>query len=380
LGHIGTSLLQKAEADTTIEYPVDYCNTCGTDLRNATVLSTTQRQEVVIPAIKPQYINHITYHKTCCGCGNHCQSRFPPSIKAPVQYGDSIAALISYLSVYQYLPYHRITQMFKSVYGLTISEGTINNMLIDMAQKAMPIYEAIQQQAATSQVIGSDETGSSIGCSKGWFHTWQNNELTFIVAAASRGYKTIETYFKDGFKNSVYVSDCWAAQLKATAKEHQICLVHLLRETNNFIDALQCSWSANLKELLKDAIALKKQLTPQDYLEKPNTVKAIESRLQRIIDEVPASTNNKVIAFYKRIVKHQKSILPFLHHPFVPPDNNGSERAIRNVKIKTKVSTNFRTMDGAQRFAIIRSVTDTAIKNGQPTFEAMLAIAKYYPE
>jgi transposase len=297
-----------------------------------------------------------------------------------VQYGDNIAALVSYLSVYQYLPYYRITKLLNGLFGLSISEGTINNMLIDVSQKAMPAYQSIQQKIAISKVIGSDETGSSIAGAKGWFHTWQNDSLTFIVAAVNRGYQTVATYFKDGFKYSVYVSDCWAAQLKVEAKEHQLCLVHLLRETNNFIDALQCSWSAKFKQLLKDAIDLKKQLTTQDYITTPIAVKNIIDRLSNVINEAPISTNNKVIAFYNRIKKHQKSIFPFLYHQFVPPDNNGSERAIRNVKVKTKVSTNFRTIQGAQRFAIIRSVTDTAIKNGQNPFEAICAIANYYGE
>lgn len=380
LGRFGTTLFQNPIADTTIHYDLNYCNDCGFDMSNTTIDAISKRQEVVLPKIVPQYIDHITYHKTCCGCGKKCQSNFPPAIKSAVQYGDNIAALVSYLSVYQYLPYHRITKLLNGLFGLTISEGTINNMLTDVAEKAMPAYQAIQQRVAISNVIGSDETGSSIAGAKGWFHTWQNDSLTFIVAATNRGYQTIATYFKDGFKHSVYVSDCWAAQLKVEAKEHQLCLVHLLRELNNFIDALQCTWSVQFKQLLKDAIALKKELTIGEYYQTPTTVKDIADRLKEIIGKEPVSTNNKIVAFCKRIKKHQKSILTFLYHQFVPPDNNGSERAIRNVKIKTKVSTNFRTVEGAQRFAMIRSVTDTAIKNGQNPFDAICSIANHYGE
>jgi hypothetical protein len=47
----------------------------------------------------------------------------------------------------------------------------------------------------------------------------------------------------------------------------------------------------------------------------------------------------------------------------VPPDNNGSERAIRNVKVKQKISGQFKSLSGAETFAILRSVIDTAIKN-----------------
>ena len=41
---------------------------------------------------------------------------------------------------------------------------------------------------------------------------------------------------------------------------------------------------------------------------------------------------------------HEKNhIFTFLEHPNIPPDNNGSERAIRNVKVKIKVSGQFKS-------------------------------------
>jgi hypothetical protein len=57
--------------------------------------------------------------------------------------------------------------------------------------------------------------------------------------------------------------------------------------------------------------------------------------------------------------------------------DNGSERAIRNVKVKTKVSGQFRNKEGkgAERFARIRSVIDTTLKNGQDVFFALKCLA-----
>jgi len=46
------------------------------------------------------------------------------------------------------------------------------------------------------------------------------------------------------------------------------------------------------------------------------------------------------------------------------PDNNSSERAIRNVKVKQKISGQFHSTQGATRFAVMRSVIDTVIKRG----------------
>ncbi|MDO9276205.1 MAG: transposase, partial [Lutibacter sp.] len=61
----------------------------------------------------------------------------------------------------------------------------------------------------------------------------------------------------------------------------------------------------------------------------------------------------------------------------VPPDNNASERAIRNVKVKQKISGQFKIEQAAQNFAKIRSVIDTTIKICQNVLEALVIIAKF---
>jgi len=132
-----------------------------------------------------------------------------------------------------------------------------------------------------------------------------------------------------------------------------------------------------MKQLLQDAIALKKQLTPQDYLKTRASVIEIEERLTELLQADHAASHKKVQAFSKRLIKNKDSILTFLYHAKVPPDNNVSEQAIRNVKVKTKVSGHFRSEDGARRFAILRSVIDTTIKNTQNVFEALTLLIKF---
>jgi len=69
--------------------------------------------------------------------------------------------------------------------------------------------------------------------------------------------------------------------------------------------------------------------------------------------------------------KCQHQVFNFLFHPDVPYDSNGSERAIRNIKVKQKVSGNFRSERGCEIFAILRSVFDTTIKKGGNPFETI---------
>lgn len=370
-GHEGSTLKMKEVADETIDYIPQYCKDCGFDLQQMPAILKESRQEVVIPPIQVRYVAHRSHSKVCTRCGNVCTAAMPDHLKGPIQYGTNVGVLISYLSVYQHIPYYRITVLLKDLFGLHISEGSVDNLLERMAQKALPLYDVIKERIQQSQVVGSDETGSSFGGKKGWFHVWQTTRLTFIVASLNRGYKTIKAYFADGFPLTVYVSDCWAAQLKVAALAHQLCIAHLLRELRNFEDALGCQWSSAMKQLLQDAIALKKQMQPQDYLKPTKAVIELEQRLSQLLQADHHTSHKKVKAFVKRLKKNRNSILTFIHHLKVPPDNNGSERAIRHVKVKTKVSGLFRTEKGAIRFAVIRSVVDTSIKNTNNVFQAL---------
>lgn len=379
-GHKGSTLEMSKEPDQIIDYKPDYCSTCGEGLQDIKSVVTESKQEVEIPKIQVHYIEHRSHTKICPKCGVCCKGHLPAHLKAPIQYGINVSVLVTYLSVFQYIPYKRIAKMLQDVFRLPISEGSIDNILERTTQKAAMVYETIRQLIQGSEVVGSDETGCAVNGKKGWFHTWQNEKLTFIVASLNRGYKTIENYFKDGFAKAVYVSDCWAAQLKVPALQHQLCMAHLLRELTNFEDALFCTWSKKMKQLLQDAIILKKQLTIADYNEPPPAVIELQTRLQDLLKEDYSKSHHKVQAFIKRLIKNKDSIFTFLHYQNVPPDNNGSERAIRNVKVKTKISGQFRTDRGANRFAILRSMIDTTNKNAQDIFSALTLLANIVPE
>ena len=77
------------------------------------------------------------------------------------------------------------------------------------------------------------------------------------------------------------------------------------------------------------------------------------------------------------MIKYRNYLLPCLYNLDIPPDNNGSERAIRNVKVKQKVSGQFKT--GQSAFCIIRSVIDTLLKRKLEVLPYLNQIIKLQP-
>ena len=89
----------------------------------------------------------------------------------------------------------------------------------------------------------------------------------------------------------------------------------------------------------------------------------IENRLDGILKHQLPIDNKEMITFQNRLIKYREFLFTFLYHPKVPPDNNASERAIRNIKVKQKISGQFKASSGGFAFAVLRSVIDTIIKN-----------------
>ena len=127
--------------------------------------------------------------------------------------------------------------------------------------------------------------------------------------------------------------------------------------------------------MLYKALEIKKGLTTESYLKPLKSRDIILKELSDLLKQSVPKKQKELFAFHKRMTKYKNYIFNFLFFEEVPPDNNGSERAIRNVKVKQKISGHFKTENGAQTFAIIRSVTDTCIKNGQNIFDAFKTIA-----
>jgi transposase len=379
-GHAGSTLSMSDAPDEIVDHQPSSCLHCGTDLHAIDSTSFISRQIFDIPPPPSlECVEHRSHVKTCPKCLLQTRGVFPDSLRGPVQYGPRIEAMTGYLSVYQYLPYDRIRKLFKAFYGLHLSTGSLDTFLDNLSDKAGFAYETIRSKLLTSPVVGADETGCRVNGKNHWFHVWQTPALTFIVAFVSRGYAAIEKHFSDGLIHSVYVSDCLASQLKVEAKAHQLCLVHLLRELTNFAEKLKRQWSVQMKELFKKAIEFKKTMTEKDYINPPEEVLKLNKQLDELLEIDFSEFHSKEKSFIKRLIKHRQSIFTFLTHQYVPPDNNASEQAIRNVKVKMKVSGGFRNKEGkgAERYAKIRSVVDTTIKNGQDVYAAMIELANY---
>jgi transposase len=381
VGHEGKTLECRTEVNEVIKHSPNFCNCCGTDLLDIAETLVGSRQVIDIPPIVLQCTEHQVFEKQC-PCGHVMIGDFPAYVAAKVQYGPNTEALVGYLHARQYLPYQRMKEFLNDVMGLPVSVGGIHHILKRLTLKATPIYEEIQQRIQQASFVGTDETGLNVNGKLHWMWAWQNDELTYLVCSDNRAFQTIEDTCMDKLPYAVLQHDRYACHFKVEAKAHQMCIAHLLRDLNFIHDLYdnQCNWATEFKQLLLQAIQLKKEFVPNDYSYTHKGREELFEKLQLLLKQVINADYKKSISLQKQLLDKQNCILYFLLQPNVPPDNNGSERAIRNVKVKQKISGMFKSDHGADMFVVLRSVIDTTIKAGQNVINSLRLIAKLQTE
>jgi len=128
LGPDGNTLKMTLTPDDFFPHIPTCCTSCGKDLIDTPELLDS-RKVIDVPPIRATIIEHQIYRRICT-CGQCVVGEFPQEATNNVSYGTQISAIISYLSVRQYLSTNRIQEHFEKVYNLHISEGTICNHII----------------------------------------------------------------------------------------------------------------------------------------------------------------------------------------------------------------------------------------------------------
>jgi transposase len=378
-GHTGHTLEMNANPDVITDHIPGFCSCCGHDLSGISAELSSKRQVIDLPIIKPVCTEHRSYHKTCL-CGEKNKAAYPEHVNAPVQYGSGVETIVGYLHARQYLPYNRLKELLKDCYGIPLSEGSIDNIIRRFALKAAPIYQKLKKAVADSPVIGCDETGAKVDGNKHWVWTYQTEKLTVLAMSEYRGLKATTAHFQDGFGKAILCHDAWRTYFHYSQNLHQLCCAHLLRELNYIVERYKSKWAEQLRSLFREAISLKKKLPEFPCQEAEKNIAAIEDQMDRLLGIPVNPAHKEAVTFQRRLLKYRDSILTFLHYHKVPPDNNGSERAVRNIKVKQKISGQFKSTQGADDFCVIRSIVDTLIKQSENVLQNLTHISKLVPE
>ena len=369
--HPGTSRTQQ-EPDVILECRPTHCPSCGTSCPESDGGHLVGRSQVgEIPPIQPIVVEARRYQVSCSVCGATPVADYPAGMESQRVFGSRLEALVCYFHHRHHLSYERLQGVLGQVFGLSISQGALANILRRAGAQLVGQAERIRERVISSDVIGSDETGARVDGRNWWQWVFETPEAVYHYLAPTRSSAVLEEVLGEA-EPEVWVSDCFSAQLKAPAQARQLCLAHQLRDLQYAVDAERCRFAFEMQQLFLRVYRLRarrQELPTELYTAQ---VADLEAACDALLSEPVQTANGERLR--KRYRKHRKALFVCLHRQDVPPDNNASERALRNSVIHRKVSGGFRSEWGAQAHGVIVTVLQTAHKQGKALLATLASL------
>lgn len=247
----------------------------------------------------------------------------PKELKTDVQYGAEIKTICAVLNTEGVIAIDRLAKIVSCISQgkIKLSNGTIVNFVKELGNRSREIIENIKEELLNSTMIFTDGTGS-----------------------------------------------------RCNGKKHIECNVHIARYLKGCFENTGHKWALKMRSLLCSLNEYRKKLKQEGIQQ--FTKEQLEKYLKRydeIINE--GYERNKTIKkkflrqeeqkLLNRLVKYKENHTMFLIDFNAPFDNNLSERDIRHVKTKQKISGYFNNLETCKLYCNIKSVIITLKKQSK---------------
>src|SRR3954453_10388089 len=370
LGRAGGGRPLAEEPDQRVVAKAAACAHCRAALGGADQRLPARYDKVDLPPVRAVVTRVERYRGRCPCCGGTTLAPVPEGMDEGSPFGVSILAQALYLRFTHAISYRRLTRLFLHLFALPISEGALDALF----RRAKPRFDdaaaAILARLRRARVVCSDETTVRVDGRTHWNWVFQNDEVVIHVVRPSRG-RAVAAEVLGGHRPAIWVSDLYSAQ-RGHADLWQVCLAQQLRDLRHAVEAGDTVFAPRLKALLLRAVVLARRR----HALKASTRREYRLRLERELDRVLAlrPSHRCGLRLRKRYLAVRDSLFTFLEHPEAPPDNNGSERALRPMVAYRKVTGGFRSAWGPDLRAAVASVVGTAARRGIDAYHAIHAV------
>ena len=277
----------------------------------------------------------------------------------------------------------------KDLFGVPLSSGTLFAAEQECARGLKDTIEQIREEIAAAAVGHFDETGVRVQGKVSWLHSASTTTATYYRVHPRRGTQAMDDMGVLGAFVGVAVHDGWTSYA-GYGKLHGLCNAHHLRELTFLWEEGKQRWAQLLARELRRWKRLVDRAKDQgrDHLSAA-TVKSIEWWYEQLVrmgmranpPPAPAQTprrgrkkRGKAGSLVDRLWENRAHVLRFVHDFRVPFDNNLAERDLRMMKVQQKISGTFRSWEGAEAFATVRSYISTIRKRGVNVMEAIASV------
>lgn len=304
-------------------------------------------------------------------------------MKSTVVYGKNLKTLVGIMYAQEVIAFDRMAEFISILTDnvLNVSHGSLVNWVNEISKKCKKIKRKLKRAIKHSKIVCTDLTVTSLNGKSAYDRNYSNNVITIFEASHSKRIGEIQRQnILPNFKGYIMHDHETGIYNFGIKSQHLECWIHLGRELKYFDEYIKNSWSSELwnfawninkkrKENMKNNI---KSFTPEEIIEYENKYDEIVQKgiLQNGKTE-SKYLRDKEKAVLNRLTKYKINYLNFIKDFELPFDDNLSERDLRPVKIKKKVSGCHRSFEGLKDYCNIRTIISTCIKQGISYFEVL---------
>ena len=390
-GHSKSSLKVPTIINNEIDEILEKCTNCNSEelIDTGKIISKYVTDYKIV--VNNTKYNYKVYKCSCCGKEIH--KKIPDELKEEVQYGSIVKSQILTLANVGNVPINKIRRIISGLsLDITPSEGYIAKLQVKASKNLDKFIEDIKNKIINSSLVYWDDTVIFVNKKRCCLRFYGDEKLAFYVAHETKGKKGLD---EDKILNLVD-KETWVMH------DHNIvnynedydfknieCCIHLLRDLERVSQNIpNRTWSTKTKELFssfnnKRNELIEKNIDKFDEDELNDFIVKFDEYIALGYDENTKDSDvyysNEEVALLYRLVDYRDNYLYWLFDFNLPFTNNLSERSLRGIKSKMKVSGQFQNIERAKDYAKIKSYIETAHRNGIDESYALEKLASGTP-
>lgn len=384
-GRAGRCLEPVAVPDHVERVEPAECAGCDRPLSDAVEEGFRAVQVFDIPLIERE-VTELRLVRRRCRCGAVTCAQAPWGISGPACYGPNLRAFATLLAAEGQISTERTAKLIAGLLDIEVSCGFVDRCLSRLHAPLGQFETTLKQALRASPVLGADETPISLAGERGYAYTVRATGLTWYGAADNRGHAALDGFGILPGYTGVLTRDDYVSYHKYDTHLTgvQLCCAHLLRDLQGVIDHApdedRAAWASAAQRILREAGKAVEQAHAAGETTLPQGERArIEeefttaARCGISVNPRMDGKKSKARQLAERLVDKVHQVLRFTWDftPGLTWTNNTSEQALRDIKVKMKVSGCWRGLAGARRYLRIRSYLTTARAHGLTAMRAI---------
>jgi hypothetical protein len=360
---------------------------CGQDYAFTGEREAKYEIDIQIKVVKTR---HEYYIYECKDCGEHFRTGIAPTLRAKCQYGPMTqAAALSLMNTVN-APINKVRTFLSGLTGGQIvpSEGYIAKLQLRAATALGTFMEDLRHILITRSLVYWDETVIMINKARGCLRFYGDETIAYYAAHLR---KDMESLDEDNVlilltpdtsvmhdHNKVNYNDKFSYR-------NLECNQHLQRDLQKSADDTRHRELLELKALISKTIHDRKCLIAAGAEAFDDTYTAcFEGRLKDILDQAEKANAEDFSPYsgqfeknlVKRIREYHDNYFAWVYDFSLPTTDNLSERALRCIKSRMKISGQFESEKTARYFAKIKSYIETCRRNGINEIHALTRLCE----